>query len=190
MSAKITFRALLFQLGVMAANNGQKRKMFRVAVEGNIGCGKTSFLNNFSETCKEKVKIFSEPVNKWRNVGGYNLLDLMYEDPKKWSFAFQQYVQLTMFQIHNEMSEYDDGKAVLKMMERSLLSARYCFVENLWQSGLLTRVEYDIIDEWYHKLMKSESTKLDCIIYLRTDPEVCLKRIKQRNREEEQHIDL
>lgn len=44
----------------------------------------------------------------------------MYEDPKKWSFSFQSYVQFTMLQQHM----YQANKAI-KIMERSIYSARY-----------------------------------------------------------------
>lgn len=44
---------------------------YTIFVEGNIGSGKTTFLNRFS---KYDALILSEPVEKWRNVRGHNLL--------------------------------------------------------------------------------------------------------------------
>lgn len=43
-----------------------------VSVEGNIGSGKTTFLN----FCKARpdITVFPEPIDKWRNVRGENLL--------------------------------------------------------------------------------------------------------------------
>lgn len=41
-------------------------------VEGNIGAGKTTFLNHFRKF--DDVCLHTEPVNKWRNVQGINLL--------------------------------------------------------------------------------------------------------------------
>ena len=32
---------------------------------------------------------------QWCDVKGHNLLHKLYEDPKRWSFQFQSYVQLT-----------------------------------------------------------------------------------------------
>ena len=38
----------------------------------------------------------------WKSVRGYNTLDLMYKDSKRWSLTFQSYVQLTMLQCHSQ----------------------------------------------------------------------------------------
>ena len=54
--------------------------------------------------------------------------ELMYKDPKANSFAFQQYVLETMLDLH------DDGgprKPSASLLERSIYSARYIFIENL-----------------------------------------------------------
>ena len=45
---------------------------FTVIVEGNIGSGKTTFLNHFSKF--KDVEVLQEPVEKWRDVQGHNLL--------------------------------------------------------------------------------------------------------------------
>lgn len=47
-------------------------KPFTVLVEGNIGAGKTTFLNHFKKC--DDVCIYTEPIEKWCNVRGYNLL--------------------------------------------------------------------------------------------------------------------
>ena len=52
---------------------------------------------------------------------GTNLLQLMYEDPKRWSLMFQTYVQLTMLQQHTKTSAKP-----IHIMERSLL--RHIFI--------------------------------------------------------------
>lgn len=48
------------------------RKPFTVLIEGNIGSGKTTFLNHFQKF--DDVCLLTEPVEKWRNCGGVNLL--------------------------------------------------------------------------------------------------------------------
>lgn len=51
--------------------SGPKAK-FTVCVEGNIGCGKSTLLKHFSQF--DDVEVLQEPVEKWRDVRGYNLL--------------------------------------------------------------------------------------------------------------------
>lgn len=48
------------------------KQPFTVFIEGNIGAGKTTFLNYFRKY--EDVCLHAEPVDKWRNVQGINLL--------------------------------------------------------------------------------------------------------------------
>ena len=97
--------------------NGNQRA-FTVAVEGNVGSGKTTFLNRFRPET-DNVDVLAEPVDRWRNVSGSNLLAMMYLDPARHSLLFQTYVQLTSLEHHNQPSDKD-----AKIMERSLLSNR------------------------------------------------------------------
>ena len=55
---------------------------FTVLVEGNIGSGKSTYLQHFSKLRKD-VDIITEPVDKWRDLNSHNLLHMMYEDPNR-----------------------------------------------------------------------------------------------------------
>lgn len=168
-------------------------KPYTVIVEGNVGSGKTTFLNRFlsptnesGTTLSEKVDVIPEPVSKWQNVHGNNLLQLMYEDPKRWSLMFQSYVHLTMVQQHANIL----STKPIRMMERSLFSARYCFNENLYRNGYLTDAEYAALSEWFNFLIDCPKLdfKVDQIVYLRTSPEIAYERIKKRSRSEETKV--
>ena len=71
-------------------------------------------------------------------------------------------------------------------------SARYCFVENLYNSGKMADCEYSVLSEWFNFLTSCPQMdfKVDQIIYLRTDPEVVYESIKKRDRVEEHKIPL
>ena len=94
---------------------GGRGTAFTVTVEGNIGAGKTTFLDRFSPAAGDDVDVLPEPVDRWRDVNGHNLLAMMYEDPARHSLLFQTYVQLTMFQQHNA-----ECSKQAKILERSL----------------------------------------------------------------------
>jgi len=160
-------------------------KPFTVLVEGNIGCGKTTFLEHFAQF--RQVEVLKEPVERWRDVNGHNLLQLMYEDPSRWAMPFQSYVQLTMLDHHLHTS----NKPV-KLMERSIYSARYCFVENMYRSGKMLGCEFEVLDEWFKFATENSNLNMnvDLIIYLRTTPEKALERVNIRNRSEENSIPL
>jgi len=152
-----------------------------ICVEGNIGCGKTTLLGHMA--LQQGVSVLEEPVAKWRNVRGQNLLDLMYQAPGRWAHLFQTYVQLTMMQQHLQPCE---GR--LKVLERSIHSARHCFVENLYQSGHMCDAEYNVYCEWYDMITTHLTVPVDLIVYLRVSPEEVARRIRQRGRQEEQGI--
>ncbi|KAK6185477.1 hypothetical protein SNE40_007700 [Patella caerulea] len=175
--------------GIMNAISGHhfgtdgKTEKHTVCVEGNIGSGKTTLLEYFSTY--PYTEVTKEPVEKWRNIKGMNALEYMYKDASRWGLTFQTYVQLTMLQIHTQ----PQVKRV-KMMERSIYSAKYCFVENLYQSGKMPEIEYTVLTEWFDFLLKTQDIKVDLIVYLKTKPETDLRRIKERCRPEEKQIPL
>ncbi|XP_017755239.1 PREDICTED: deoxynucleoside kinase [Eufriesea mexicana] len=158
------------------------KRPFTICIEGNIGCGKTTFLNNFEQF--NNVTILQEPVELWRNVAGTNLLDLMYKDPKRYSFLFQSYVNLTMIKLHVYKSSMP-----YKIMERSIFSAR-CFIENMKRTKLLPDVEIEILEDWHDWCIQNVNIETDLIIYLRSSPEVAYQRIQTRARKEENSVTL
>ena len=122
-------------------------------------------------------------------------------DHCRWSLTFQTYVQLTMLETHTKTSDQP-----VKMMERSLYSAKYCFVDNLRKTGKMADSEYEVLSRWFDFLLgcKEIDLSVDLIVYLKvspvfkvfkyltvcaqTDPEVALQRVRERSRGEEHLI--
>jgi deoxynucleoside kinase len=151
---------------------------FTVNVEGNIGSGKSTFLDYFKNL--DDFLVLEEPVDKWKNLHGHNLLDLKFNNPSLFQFPFQSYATLTRLRQHVQASD----KAV-KIMERSLLTARHCFVENLHDSGALHDGMYEVLNQYYAFINESHPIRCDLIVYLRTSPEVAMSRVQCRARKEE-----
>lgn len=159
------------------------KKPFTILVEGNIGSGKSTFLNNFSNN--NNVLTVYEPIKEWKNVGDVDLMTSFYEDPKKWAFTFQSHIMLTMMKAH----ETATSKSV-KIMERSIYSGRYVFIQNLADMNLITKPEFAVLDEWYNYLITSGTFSVDLIVYLKTDPEVAFSRLKNRGRIAEDRLTI
>lgn len=160
------------------------RQPFTVFIEGNIGSGKTTFLRHFQKY-EDSVCLLTEPVERWRDLNGTNLLNNFYKEPFRWAMPFQTYVTLTMMERHTMQTE----KSV-KLMERSMFSARYCFVENMVQTGLLHQGMYDVLQEWYKCIDNMVHIQADLIVYLRTSPQVVHERMMKRARSEESQVPL
>nr|XP_046202172.1 thymidine kinase 2, mitochondrial-like isoform X2 [Oncorhynchus gorbuscha] len=170
-----------FSQGKLVRNG--KDKQLVVFIEGNIASGKTTCLQYFSKT--SNIEVLTEPVSKWRNVRGHNPLGLMYQDPTRWGITLQTYVQLTMLDRHlSTMS------APVRMMERSIYSAKYIFVENLFRSGKMPEVDFAVLSEWFEWITQNISIPVDLIVYLQSSPQTCHERLKERCREEEKIIPL
>ena len=112
---------------------------FVVSIEGNIGSGKSTMLKYFEKF--QDVELVPEPVAEWCNVGGHNLLGKLYEDPKRWSFQFQSYVQLTRLQLLKKQTDCS-----VKIIERSIQNNRFCFLENARREGSLSGSELEVFN--------------------------------------------
>ncbi|XP_067293982.1 thymidine kinase 2, mitochondrial isoform X2 [Pseudorasbora parva] len=162
--------------------NGEEKKSV-IWLEGNIASGKTTCLEYFSKT--DDIEVLTEPVSKWRNVQGCNPLGLMYQDPTRWGLTLQTYVQLTMLDRHVKPMSLPT-----RMLERSIYSAKYIFVENLFKSGKMPEVDFAVLSEWFEWIIKNIAIPVDLIVYLQTSPQTCYERLKERCREEEKVIPL
>ncbi|XP_077166070.1 thymidine kinase 2, mitochondrial isoform X2 [Paroedura picta] len=162
--------------------NGREKKSV-ICIEGNIASGKTTCLDYFAKN--SNIEVLTEPVSKWRNVHGYNPLGLMYQDASRWGITLQTYVQLTMLDQHTRPMI-----SPIRMMERSILSAKYIFVENLYRSGKMPGVDYAVLTEWFEWIIKNLDVSVDLIVYLQTSPKTCYERLKRRCREEEKVIPM
>merc|ERR1719383_752152 len=108
--------------------------------------------------------------------------------------TFESLVLMTMAEEHlanlrpssmlseTEMSDWKP----LKVMERSVHSARACFIENL--VSVMTRGEAAVLDSWYSLLTTEMDMEVDLVIYLRTSPSVATARVLGRSRDEEMQI--
>lgn len=152
-----------------------------IIVEGNIGAGKTTFLNYMARN--GNVQIFPEAIEKWTNLNGINLLECMYENPAKWSYTFQSYALLTHLENHLSIFEKD-----IKLMERSIYSTRYCFCEAFLLEQNMEKASYEVLVKWFKYAEKLIQNQIDLFIYLRTTPEVVYDRIQKRNRSEEKTV--
>lgn len=154
-----------------------------IIIEGNIGNGKSTFIKYLEKIMD--FELLPEPVPKWTNFKGHNLLQLLYEKPNEWSFPFQLFASLTMFKNHLKKSD-----KTFKIMERSIFSSSAIFLEAARIEKRIHPIHYEIISEWLEFVKESIEINVDLIIYLRNTPETSLLRIKKRNRPEEQNIKL
>jgi len=159
--------------------------MSEIYVEGNIGTGKTTFLH-FLKKLYENDSVVFEPVDQWTSLtdsDGENILEKFYKDQNRWSFTFQ----MNSFISRIKKIRETEG---IKFVERSVFTDKICFAKNCFKNGKMTKLEYDIYDNWHTWLCDKFEIKAKKFIYLRVEPEISLERIKKRSRKEEEGIPL
>lgn len=156
-------------------------------VEGNIGAGKSTFLQMIKNYFD--VQIIYEPDKKWQNVGdGENLLDMFYKDTKRWAYTFQTYAFVTRVVEQEQYALRYPG--AVQIVERSVYADRYCFARNCYEMGTMSKLEWRLYQEWFSWLVDSYTTKPAGFIYLQVDPQVCYQRMLKRSRSAESAVPL
>lgn len=159
-----------------------KKRPYIISVDGNIGSGKSTFLKILRETLDPKqVSFADEPVNIWTNVGEDNLLEQFYQDKNRWSYTFQNFAYITRLMELDKAKK--QGRPII-ITERSVLTDRNIFAKMLYESKCLSQMEMSIYQHWYDFF----NCQVDHTVYLKTDVENCLARIKKRGRDAENGI--
>ncbi|XP_077885125.1 deoxyguanosine kinase, mitochondrial isoform X3 [Ictidomys tridecemlineatus] len=178
----------------------------RLSIEGNIGKGQKvaakpwpppSSFRQTQHLCLYVVqKIEPGPHacqdSTTQSLG--NLLDMMYQEPARWSYTFQTFSFLSRLKVQLESfpEKHMQAKKPMQIFERSVYSDRYIFAKNLFENGSLSDIEWHIYQDWHTFLLQEFASRLSLhgFIYLQATPQVCLKRLHRRSREEEKGIEL
>jgi deoxyadenosine/deoxycytidine kinase len=145
-----------------------------ITIDGNIGAGKTTILNYLHKYKGYQIDL--EPIERWKLF-----LDNIYINKKDY-FNFHIRVWLDRAWIQEK-----DCKSII-FMERSPYFIRNTFNLNDFNNNNINQEEFNVINEMYNKTDNIWKSNLH--IYLRTSPEKCLNRIKERGRENEMNITL
>lgn len=160
-----------------------------VSVEGNIGVGKSTFI----ETSKRlldgmNVVFLSEPVGEWDKIHcntGENILTKFYNDQVKYGFSFQMLALLTRAkQLQRALIEHQDKDFIV--VERSILTDRDVFCKMLYDDKKINEIEHQIYLKYFNELLPDVVPSYHLL--LQASPKVCLERIHKRKRKGEQNI--
>lgn len=164
-----------------------------ISLDGNIGAGKSTLLAELRKRLHD-VHVVDEPVGQWtalKNAEGKNLLELFYEDKKRWSYTFQNCAILTRLKnIQDAVENLDStvkGPHVI-ITERSVLTDKHVFAEMLRDAGDIDPLEWDLYESWFNTFGKKHPVR--GIIYVSTSSTTSKERIKLRNRLGEENIGI
>lgn len=144
-----------------------------IAVEGNIGAGKTSFSTMVSQDFNAKLILERFKDNPF--------LPKFYEDQERYAFSLEMSFLADRYQqLSDDLAQYD-------LFKDFVISDYDVFKSLIFAKITLEEDEYSLYQKLFH-LMYKELVKPDLYIYLYQNTERLLQNIKKRGREYEQNI--
>ncbi len=165
-------------------------------IEGNIGSGKSTFLENMQKSGLFKhAQYIEEPVDVWKNTkdsNGTNILQHFYSDMERFCYTFQSFAFISRVTQLDRINNSVPGTTSIVFIERSVFCDRNVFAESCHETGLMTDIEWKIYNTWFDWMITkyNDIFKNACTIYLQTSPVTAMLRIEKRSRSEEQSIPL
>ena len=165
-----------------------------ISIEGNIGTGKSTFVEILKLTFSDKNIVFlKEPVDQWLKLvdsDGENILGKFYANQERWSYSFQMNAFITRCKLIRETIKNHDKNTII-VMERSILTDRNVFATLLNETGKISKMEWELYNQWFYWLTEEFNDIIPNIFfYLKAHPNVSYERMKLRARGEEDHIPL
>lgn len=159
-----------------------------VSLDGQIGAGKSTLLASIQEALPD-VEVVLEPVGAWmtlKNAEGKSLLELFYEDKRRWAYTFQNCAILTRLRTIKDAIASTKKRIILT--ERSVLTDRHVFAEMLRASGDIDDLEWQLYMNWFDTF--AADLPIRGVVYLTTGVGTSAERIVKRGRHGEEHIPL
>lgn len=144
-----------------------------IAIEGNIGAGKTSLAKMMSDEFNAKIVLERFADNPF--------LPKFYEDQERFAFP------LEMSFLADRYQQLSDDLAQFDLFKNLIVSDYYIFKSLIFAQVTLQKEEYLLYRKMFD-LMYKEITKPDLYVYLYQNTDRLLKNIHKRGREYEQNI--
>lgn len=145
-----------------------------IAVEGNIGAGKTSFATMVSQDFNAKLILERFKDNAF--------LPKFYEDKSRYAFPLEMSFLADRYQqLSDDLAQYD-------LFKDFVVSDYDVFKSLIFAKITLHEDEYSLYQKLFH-IMYKELVKPDLYVYFYQNTERLLENIKKRGREYEQNIE-
>lgn len=152
-----------------------------ISIEGNIGSGKSTFVEELKRNIhNERMCFLEEPVDIWNTIvdkDGITMLENYYKDSKKYAFSFQMMAYISRLSILKKAIE--SGKYDVIITERSLYTDKHVFCQMLYDNKLIEHLEFMIYNKWFEEFNIIQDIQY---VYLKTDPQVSYERVLKRSR--------
>lgn len=160
-----------------------------IAIEGNIGSGKSTMVDFLKQKYDNqilfgrKVVFLQEPVKQWEDIcyEGESILEKFYANQEKWAFSFQMMAYISRLDILRKAVKANPSGIIFT--ERSLFTDKNVFAQMLYDDKKINSIDFQIYNKWFHSFI--DDVPINGIIYIKTNPETCNKRVEKRARKGE-----
>ena len=143
-----------------------------IAVEGNIGAGKTTLARLLAENAE--ARLFLEEVDD------NPFIENFYEDMQGYAFQAQIFFLLNRYRQQMEIAQQD--------LFSKLLVADYLFDKDTVYAHAVLGDDELVLYNRLHSLLEGKIVRPDLVIYLQAHPDILLQRIRKRGRSFERSI--
>jgi len=190
-----------------------KHEIQIISIEGNIGSGKSTLLANLKKHFNNNYRVIflREPVDEWSKIKdeqGVTILEKFYADQDKYSFSFQMMAYISRLKLlkdavnecraetfkilqdrdYTKPHNHDEKIIYYIITERSLYTDKMVFAKMLYDSGKIESINYQIYLNWFNTF--ADEFKVNKIIYVNANPDICYERVGKRHRDGEDKIPL
>lgn len=175
----------------------QLHKPRLISIEGNIGSGKSTFiqmlkdsviLKTIQERLMRPVVFVPEPVKEWETIldetTNETIIEKFYKDPDTYAFSFQMMAYITRIKLLQETIQKHPNAIIIT--ERCIETDKNVFAQMLHDDEKISSIEFQIYTKWFDHFKKE--LEYNTHIYLFTNCENCHLRILNRNRQGEETI--
>ena len=121
------------------------------SIEGNIGSGKSTFIDILRKENKLKNSVYlEEPVKVWETIkdkNGVTILEKFYGNQEKYSFSFQLMAYISRLSELKKKIKENPSKIIFT--ERSILTDRNVFAKMLYDDKKIEEINYNIYLKWF-----------------------------------------
>jgi deoxyadenosine/deoxycytidine kinase len=143
-----------------------------IAVEGNIGAGKTTVARLLAE--ETSARLYLEEVDD------NPFIERFYDDMGGYAFQAQIFFLLNRYRQQTEIAQQD--------LFADLMVADYLFAKDRIYAHAVLGDDELVLYNRMHSLLEGKISKPDLVVYLQADPEILMQRIHKRGRTFERSI--
>lgn len=179
-----------------------------ISVDGNIGSGKSTMLEKAMQNIPNTI-LAQEPVKKWQNIDGTgnkednDILSAFYNDMKDYGYKLQNFAYITRLRELRDVCDKINSfqwkptrnlwccitrKPIVIVSERSILTDKHVFAQMLYDDKLINVLDKKLYDEWFNYF--DTDYQIKHVIFIKSTPEISVKRIAKRGRESEKKITI